>query len=250
MITPLKVHANIQLHPNQMAVHNSRGRFKYIKAGKRWGKSKLAMFELFQWSVKPNRYWYVAETYGQAEEIAWRDLTVEQEDGQPPIIPPQYIKNKWNSKLMLELEWGSILQLKGQDNPSTLRGIPLGGAVLDERSYHAEEIWPSIIRGQLAKSQGPAIFISSPHFKGRNHFTTACEEADRKMKSGDKDFAYFHFTIWDNPTLERKEIQNMKDNMSDDKWNLEYMAEESALGGICFSEFSRSRHVEVMEIAA
>lgn len=241
---------NLTLHEKQKTWHNAGKRFRVIKAGKRTGKSKWACFELVQKAAESRgRYWYIAPTYGQAEDIAWRDLTVCQDDG-PAIIPQVLIKNTWQTKLMIELINGSIITLKGADNPNTLRGAGLNGVIFDERSYQDEPIWDAIIRGQLAKSKGFAYFISSPWDRGRNHYTTFCDEAKRKMLSGDPDWFYDHCTIWDNPMLDPKEIQAMKDNMSDDKWNLEYMAEESAVGGLRFSEFSRAKNVLDMDQAA
>ena len=241
---------NITLHEKQKLIHANPARFKAIKAGKRFGKSKWAQFEIVQKAgEKRGRYWYVAPTYGQAEDIAWRDLVINQDDGEA-IIPKQFIKQTWATKLMIELTNGSIITLKGADNPNTLRGPGLDGVIFDERSYMEESIWPAIIRGQLAKSKGFAYFISSPWDRGRNHYTTFCEEAKRLMDAGNPDWFYGHYTIWDNPTLDRKEIQDMKDNMSDDKWSLEYMAEESALGGIRFSEFNRAKNILDMDYAA
>mgnify|MGYP001568080361 CR=1 FL=1 len=53
----------------------------------------------------------------------------------------------------------------------------------------------------------------------------------------------YYYTIWDNPTLSVPEIESIRDSMSEDKWNLEYMAIESATSGIRFSEFDYGVHV-------
>lgn len=238
VIVPL----NLTLHANQRIVHASDARFKVIRAGKRFGKTYWALFELLQRAgmVRNGTFWYIAQTYGQAESTAWGVLH--------EMLPHQYIEAEWQTKLRIKLKVnGSIIELKGADNPDTLRGTALHGAVFDEYAYHPGETWPRIIRGQLANTKGFASFISSPHAKGRNHFTTFCDETKRRMLAGDKDHAYFHFTIYDNPTIERQEIEDIRASVSDDVWQTEYMAEESNLGGSIFGEFNRADNVQDLD---
>lgn len=63
------------------------------------------------------------------------------------------------------------------------------------------------------------------------------------MLAGDKDWGAFFYTIYDNPLLSRDEVEKLKERTSDDTWNLEYMAQASALAGQLFSEFSRDTSI-------
>ena len=44
----IDVALNIVLHKNQRIIHSNPARFKYIKTGKRFGKTYWAIFELLQ----------------------------------------------------------------------------------------------------------------------------------------------------------------------------------------------------------
>lgn len=228
---------NVVLHENQQKVADSPARFKVIKAGKRFGKSWFAMYIILRWAGKKKngKFWYIAPTYGNAKDIAWDVIKW--------MLPPEMVERYYESDLTVLLKSGSKVVLKGADKPETLRGPGLDGVVMDERAYQDEDLWNRVIRGQLASSLGPAVFISSPNKVGRNHFSNFWDEAKKKMDAGDPEWAAFYYTIYDNPTLSRKEIEDMKEGMPESTWELEYMAKESAISGILYSEFAWANNV-------
>lgn len=237
----IEYRANLSLHENQMKVHNCPSLYRVIKAGKRFGKTKWALFELFQRAARERNkvFWYIAPTYKQAKQIAWFELKW--------LIPKELIERRVETDLLIELKSGSTIQLIGADNEDALRGPHLDGVIFDEAAYIKEHVWPAIIRGQLlgAKGQksGFAFFISSPNKTGRNWFTTFHDDAKKRELSGDPDWAAFYFTIHDNPTLNPEEVQKMKDETPEDTWNLEYLAIESAYAGVLYSEFSSDKNL-------
>lgn len=232
---------NIVLHANQKLIHKCAAKNRVIKAGKRFGKTKWALFELCQRAgAMPNgRFWLIAPTYRQAKSIAWHELNI--------LLPPEIVERSVETELMKKLINGSTIQLIGADNPDSLRGPKLDGVIFDEAAYIDEHIYPTIIKGQLLGSNGKpsgfAYFISSPNAKGRNWFSSFWDEAKRKEQAGDKEWAAFYFTIYDNPTLSREDIQDVKDANTDDTWNLEYMGIESMYAGQLYSEFSTEKNV-------
>lgn len=239
-ITDITAKLNIILHENQRKIHSSPARFKVIKAGKRFGKSKLAVYTIVKWAgMKPNGvFWYIAPTYGQAKSIAWHDLLF--------ILPASQILRRMESALAVQLMNGAWIYLKGADNEDSLRGTALDGVVFDEAAYIDQYIWPAIIRGQLAKSMGPAIFISSPNKRGTNWYSAFFDEAKRRNANGNAEWDAFYFTIYDNPVLNKAEIDSIKSENTDDTWNLEYLAIESEFAGQRFAEFDYDRNVAAL----
>lgn len=231
--------ANIVLHDNQRAIDRNDARFKVIKAGKRFGKTKWAVYAVVKAAAAQpgSTIWYVAPTYRQAKSIAWLDLL--------NVTPQQIIKRKLESELMLELSNGSRIYLIGADNEDSLRGTALDGLVMDEAAYCRDYIWPAILSGQLLGGKGKpfAYFISSPNSKGKNWFTNFHKEAEVKMLSGDKDWAAFYYTIYDNPTLDKNDIEIVHEQTTDDVWQTEYMAIESSSTGPLVPEFDNKKHV-------
>lgn len=233
----IDINLGIILHKNQQTIHDCDKRFRVIKAGKRFGKSKWATYAIVKMAFEKNRglFWFVCPTFSQAKDIAWSTLEW--------LIPPQLIKNKQQNELKITLINDSVIQLKSADNPDSLRGPALDGVVLDEAAYIDPYLWFAIIRGQLSGSKGPAYFISSPNRKGKNWFTDFHEQAKRRQAAGE-DWSAFYFTIYDNPTLDRQEIEDIKSDCSDDVWSLEYMAIESEFAGQMYHEFHPVENVQ------
>lgn len=230
---------NIILHDNQKTIHQSKARFKVVKAGKRFGKTKWALYELVQAAGKYGKevLWYIAPSYRMAKSIAWWDLKW--------MIPKECIKRTVEQDLMIILWNDARIELKGADNEDSLRGPRLKGVIFDEAAYIKEYLWNDVIRSQLVDSKGLAYFISTP--KGKNWFTSLGDEAKRKQISGDKEWAYFYYTSLDNPTLSREELMKVKDTIPETTWNQEFMALEQDFVGQKYSEFNFDRNVEELK---
>src|SRR5206468_10785171 len=66
---------NVSLKPPQWKVFTCDRRFRILAAGRRFGKTYLALIELLREAWVPGRLvWYIAPTYKQAKRIAWKRL--------------------------------------------------------------------------------------------------------------------------------------------------------------------------------
>lgn len=141
------------------------------------------------------------------------------------------------TELSVVLTNGSVIKLKGADNPDSLRGVGLDGVVLDEYAFMKPSVWEEIIRPMLLDRGGWAIFISTP--KGYNHFYDLWESVP-EMHGWER----FHFTSYDNPYLPRQELENIKETSSDIKFSQEYLAEFVKFEGAVWPMFSRDQHIK------
>lgn len=134
-------------------------RFMVLIAGRRWGKTRLAVAALgvAAASIVKGRAWYVAPTREMAKDIAWEPL---REQLGPLIVAENA------SELTIVLTSGSTITLKSADEPDRLRGRALDCVVLDEFAQIAPETWDAVLRPALATTQGRALFIGTPD--GRN----------------------------------------------------------------------------------
>jgi hypothetical protein len=65
----------------QDTIANSPTRFRVVVAGRRFGKTHLAIRELCFHAKEPNKeVWYVAPTYRQSKQIVWRKLKYKLQD--------------------------------------------------------------------------------------------------------------------------------------------------------------------------
>jgi predicted phage terminase large subunit-like protein len=217
---------DIKLLPWQQQVWNDQSRFKVVAAGRRTGKSRLAAWMLIVEALQADRgnVWYVAPTQGQARDIMWLTLL---ELGNP-VIESSHVNN-----MQIKLVNGAVISLKGADRPETMRGVSLKFVVLDEYADMKPSVFEQILRPALADLKGKSLFIGTP--MGRNHFYELYNYGE---KNDDKEYKSWHFTSFDNPLLDPKEIEAAKKSMSSFAFRTEFMASfEAASGGIFKEEW-------------
>lgn len=100
-------------------------------------------------------------TYSEAKDAVWKDPNMLQR-----VIPQELIARKNEPESTLYLHSGSIICLKGADNPDSLRGAGPYGVVFDEFATMKYETW-GIVEPVLRANGGWAWFIGTP--KGKNH---------------------------------------------------------------------------------
>ena len=216
----------ISLLPWQQEVWTDPARFKVIAAGRRTGKSRMAAWRLIVSALEADKghVWYVAPTQQQARDIMWQQLL---ELGNP-VIANSHVNN-----MQLTLINGSMISLKGADRPETMRGVALKFVVLDEYADIKPTVFEQILRPALADLKGHCIFIGTP--KGRNHFYDIYKMG-RSGKPETKDWKSWHFTSFDNPLLDKDEIEVAKNTMSTFAYRQEFMASFEAPQSEIFKE--------------
>ncbi len=161
----------IRLKARQGKVFRSEQRFRILVAGRRFGRTYLALTELIRGAWGPGRIaWYVCPTYRQAKRVAWKPLK--------SMTKEYWAKLPNETDLTIELTSGGIISLRGADNYELLRGDGLDFIVLDEFASMAPEAWGEVLRPALADKQGRALFIGTPH--GHNHFFDLYEAAQER----------------------------------------------------------------------
>lgn len=227
--------------PAQIKIKNDPARFKIIRAGRKFGKTTFAE-RIAMDALGPPRssHWHIAPTYRQAKLISWEKFK--------RIIPEEALAKKPNdSELIITLKNGSQLFLMGSDEPDSLRGPEPNSVTLEEAAYHKSGVWSKVIRPNLMPKKAPAYFITTP--AGYNWFKDLEDEAKRKISLGDKEWAVFHYTCYDNPHIDRKEIDDArKDCETEEVWRQEYLAEYESSVGRVFAGFSDAKNIRPVEL--
>lgn len=219
---------NLSLTPAQAEIELHSKRFTHIRAGRKFGKTKYSEWKALQWMSKPNScHWHIAPTYKQARLISWTAFK--------RMIPQEAISKVNDSDLFIQLKNGSQLFLMGSDDRDTLRGPSPTSMTLEEAAYHKGDVWQEVLEPNLLVHKGPALFISSP--RGFNWFKDLEDEANRLNSLGESDWATFHFTIYDNPYIDKDEIERIRRSTDPMVWRQEYMAEYESSVGRVFNAF-------------
>lgn len=224
----------VKLHSGQLEVAEDLHRFRVICAGRRWGKSVLSQLIAIQWAVKNpgGTVWIVSPTYRQGKQIHWKGL-------QQILANTDWVIKKNEVELSITLKNGSVIELKGAENPDALRGVKLRGLIIDEIASirNWDWLWSEVLRATLTDFQAPVLFISTP--KGYNHFYDIYQTGQAK----DGEYKSWRFTSYDNPYIKGEEIDEAKKELTEDTFQQEYMADFRKFTGLVYKEFNREVNV-------
>lgn len=221
----------IKLRRLQGRVFHSDRRFRVLVAGRRFGKTYLAITELCRaaWG-KGKVAWYVAPTYRQAKRIAWKPLK--------EITRPFWAGKPNESDLTIQLTTGGTISLRGADNYDSLRGEGLDFVTLDEYASMHPEAWVEVLRPALADRRGKALFIGTPN--GLNHFYDLFQEARSKPE-----WAAFQFTTEQGGNVASEELESAASQLDERIYRQEFQASFENLGaGIVYYAFDPNLNVQ------
>jgi len=220
----------VTLKRPQWAVFRCGQRFRVLVAGRRFGKTFLAMVELCRAAWGPGRLaWYVAPTYKQGKRIAWKALK--------KMTQPWWACPPNETDLRIELVSGGTICVKGADNYDSLRGDGLDFLVMDEYACMAPQAWTEALRPALADRLGKALFIGTP--QGFNHFHELFEGAQSQS-----DWKAFQFTTAQGGNVPSEELQSAAKQLDDRIFRQEFEASFETLGvGRAYYAFDRAQNV-------
>ena len=213
----------------QEEIAQSTSRFRVVVAGRRFGKTHLAIRELCYHAKEPNKeVWYVAPTYRQAKQIVWRKL-------KNRINDLRWSKKINESELSITLKNNSVISLKGADGGGdNLRGIGLDFLCMDEFADIDPEAWYEVLRPTLADKQGKAMFIGTP--KGMSNWAhdlyTQELDAPEQWKS-------FQYTTIAGGQVKPEEIEAAKKDLDERTFRQEFMATFETYAGRIYYAFDR-----------
>jgi hypothetical protein len=210
----------------QMDVVRSQARFKVVRAGRRWGKTKLAARELILRAVAnpDSMNWWAANTYknvrrGYREVL--RQIPRQLLAKQPP--PPT------SNELIIELKNGAIIEFYSGMNPDAMAGEGVDYVVVDEAALQAEHVWNQTIRPALMDTGGAAMLISTP--RGRNWFWKLWQLGQKPAGP----YESWHFTTADSPYVAEEELDDIKASLPERLYKQEVLAEFLTLADTIFN---------------
>ena len=206
------------LHPAQFKIYKDDTRFRAVSAGRRFGKTWLAVTECLQVAMRGGRAWWIAPTY-KMSNVGWRPIR--------QVCSPLDGVSVNKSERQAVFPGGGLVAVRSADNPDSLRGEGLDFVVMDEAAYIMPEAWIEAIRPALSDRLGRALFISTP--RGRNWFW------DIHRKGGaEPDWSSFTYPTSANPFMPKGEIEAARAELPEIIFRQEYLAEFVDSEGMVF----------------
>lgn len=217
----------LKLHTKQAQIIQSQARFKIIRAGRRGGKTSLEVeaMSFDAVSKKDRPIIYIAPTQIQARSIVWEMLKKRLHG------VGEANESRLEMKVPTQDGGFSTIFLAGWENRENFRGRPAYAVVFDETDTMRDFFigWQEIFRPALVDMNGKATFIGTP--KKENPNLRRLE----KLAETDRDYACFHFTTADNPSIDPRELAKAKEETDYETYRQEYLAEYIDNQGALFS---------------
>lgn len=209
-------------YPLQREIAKHSAKYKVICAGRRGGKTTMAA-RMAVGGDKPNGFdnglldgksVLLSSTSQDQADVFWEYI----KRWLSPLLDANLIyKNE--VKRILRFNDGQI-RVKTGSQPDVLRGSGVSLLVLDECAYLHPSAWQSVGAPMLADSDGSAVFISTP--KRRNWFFHLYQQA---IQADNTDWQAWNFPSHANPHLPKSALERLAENMTDDDYRQEILAE-------------------------
>lgn len=214
------------LSPKQQLIADCTARWRVVVAGRRTGKTFLAMRELARFARQPNRtVWYITGSRQQAKSLVWDKLKTRMRN-------LRWIQDTNESELTIRLVNGSRICLKSAEQGDTLRGESLDFVVIDEFcDIDLDELWAQIVRPSLSDRRGHALFLGTPK---------AANQAAKDLfdsASTRPGWASFTYTTAEGGFVDADEIAQAQQDLAPRVYRQEYLASWETFAGVIFNEF-------------
>lgn len=220
----------------QQTIVNDNKRFRVVIAGRRFGKTHLAIRELCWHAREPGKdVWYVSPSYRQSKNIVWKKLKNRLQD-------LRWADKINETELTINLKNGSTISLKGADNHDSLRGVGLDFIVLDEFADIDPEAWFETLRPTLSDKQGRAMFIGTP--KGMNW----AYELYQNNLEDPSTWSSYQYTTIDGGNVPIAEIEQARKDLDERTFRQEYMGTFETFAGRIYYSFDRIHNVQKIDI--
>ncbi len=197
----------------QMKITKDKTRFKVLACGRRWGKTRMCSQIAIEKGFKGKRVWWVAPTY-QVARLGWREVVGVVSQFPTPVTVKE-------GAMVVEFKSGGFIAFKSADAPDNLRGEGLDYLIMDEADFVKGEVWEQVLRPALSDRKGGAIFISTPKVENgwfHKMFKKGQTGEDPEIKS-------WQFSSYDNPFMDPKELNKIREDTPSITFRQEYMAE-------------------------
>ncbi len=223
-------------HPIQSAFIHSPAMRKVIVAGRRGGKTTGVALMAVDKMMAGKRVLYAAPIHDQTDAF-W--------DACKKFFAPGIESGAVTlreRKRTLEYKDGRITA-KTAFYADNLRGDYADEMILEEWSYMDENAWTAVGAPMLLDNDGSATFIFTPNRKNHAHRTYLQAKADTTGR-----WACWHFTSHDNPHLSPAALAEISEDLSNDMYKQEILAEFLEGEGAVFRNIKACLHAPLVDL--
>lgn len=238
----------VQLHKGQRIIFNDPHRFRVVVCGRRFGKSRLQLWELILAALNfpgeaskmsPERVLGALPTLSQAKKILWEPLY----NICTQTEVSKYVRSISKVDYRIDFECGkpSIVVAGALDHDGDrLRGMRLYFVSADEVQDWRPTTWDQVITPAMADTPGSRALITGTPKGRQNILYTLAERA----KSFPDIYSFHNLPTWVNPTIEAEDVEMARTTLTPRSFRQEFLAEFCDYPGKVYSELEESNLVD------
>lgn len=232
---------NIKLHKGQLKVFQDPHKIRVVVCGRRWGKSKLTVYELliraltFKGTidpVSPQTVLGVLPTFQAAKRILWQPLYNLCTETELSNLVAHI--SKVDCKITFKGNIPPIVIAGANDGGDRLRGMRLYFVCLDEYQSMKHGTLDEVILPATADTNGSKLLITGTP---KGHLNCLATVANRAKKFPDT-YAFYNLPTANNPTIDPKEVELARQTLPPRSFRQEFEASFEDFEGKIFSELT------------
>lgn len=201
-------------HPKQLEIHEAisgQGKYFVVSIGRQFGKTLLGENQGVKWAIDNNwKIGWVSPTYKQCKKV-FKEI-VRAMGKNPFIIAANH------ADLTITFVTGSTILFYSAEAYDSIRGETFDALICDEMAYFKPEAWDEVLKATVLVKGKKVLLLSTP--RGKNQFYKIFNQSNDNVNY----HSYFG-TSYDNPHIERSEIEDARRSLPEHIFKQEYLAE-------------------------
>ena len=201
-------------HEKQRIIHdsinNESAKYYVCNIGRQFGKSLLAENQSLYWAIndKGCSIGWVSPIYKQCKKV-YNELK------KATLNSGLFTYN--DTELWIR-GFGSMIQFFSAERPDNIRGNTFDYLICDEFDFMKSNTWEEVLQPTVLVKGRKVIFISTPRGKRMMYKLSILRHSDDRYR-------YFQFSSYDNPMVDPREIDSIRQTIPDHIFRQEYLAE-------------------------
>lgn len=242
-------------HGGQRLVHYNPARHRVLCNGRRWGKTLVGGKEceaaafVKNFLGMPQRGWIIGPEYSDCEKEfrivydTFKALGID-------TVSDRFLNNVENGNMHIRTKWGFDLECRSAKHPESLVGEGLDFVLLVEAGRHKRKMWGDYVRPALSDKRGWSLASGVP--EGAAEDSLLYSLFQRGQDQSKPTWWSIRMPSWTNVTVfpggwRDPEIQEAKDDLTDDEFRRQYGAEFVERVGRVMAEWDSDIHVKPLE---
>lgn len=238
-------------HSGQRVIHYDGTRNRVLCNGRRWGKTMLGGKEcetyafLKNFRGEPMRGWIIGPEYTDCEKEfrivhdTFKKLGIDK-------ISTKFLNNTENGNMHIKTRWGFDLECRSARHPESLVGEGLDFVLCVEAGRHKRRMFSEYVRPALSDKRGMAIMSGVPEEASESSLLYWAYNRGQDITK--TQWKSWRMPSWTNDAVfpggfNDPEIQEAKDDLTDDEFRRQYGGEFVQRHGRVMTEFDDDVHV-------